>query len=135
MANQNKAANLLGSVSFVMLLVCFILGAGLVQNDDRINEMEMKIAELENRLQGTQSVFALSSNETTEETTLTEQTTETTQIQTEQAKHTEYKVQKGDTLIGISKNKYGTASKVNEIRELNEIAGNKIVVGETLLLP
>ena len=135
MANQNKAANLLGSVSFVMLLVCFILGAGLVQNDDRINEMEMKIAELENRLQGTQSVFALSSNETTEETTITEQTTETTQIQTEQAKHTEYKVQKGDTLIGISKNKYGTASKVNEIRELNEIAGNKIVVGETLLLP
>ncbi len=138
MADQNRTANLLGSVSFVMLLVCFILGAGLVQNDDRITEMEMKIAELENKLQGTQSVFALSNDKTTEETTVQTTTQETTALestQAEESKHTEYKVQKGDTLIGISKNKYGTAAKVNEIRELNDIAGNRIVVGETLLLP
>lgn len=138
LANQNKTANLLGSVSFVMLLVCFILGAGLVQNDDRITEMEMKIADLENRLQSTQSVFALSNNEVNSEETTIQITTQAetqAETQTEEIKHAEYKVQKGDTLIGISKNKYGTAAKVNEIRELNNIAGNRIIVGETLLLP
>ena len=38
--DQSKTINLLGSLSFVMLLVCFIMGATLVQNDDKLNQLE-----------------------------------------------------------------------------------------------
>ena len=44
-------------------------------------------------------------------------------------------VKEGDTLIKISKSVYGNTSKVNEIRELNKIEDNNIVVGHKLLLP
>ncbi len=143
--NQNRAINLLGSVSFVMLLVCFIMGAGLVQNDERIRDMEMKITALESQFQSSQSVFALSnehsdeeSSESTSEYTTessTESTTEAAEEATEEKKYTEYRVKPGDTLIGISKSTYGTSARVSDIRELNNIAGNKIVTGDILLLP
>lgn len=146
--NQNRAVNLLGSVSFVMLLVCFIMGAGLVQNDERIREMEMKLTALESQFQSSQSVFALSMDSTVETTltettvpeTSSEQPTEpitepVTETAAELPKYTEYKVKSGDTLIGISKSTYGTSARVSDIRELNNIAGNKIITGEILLLP
>ena len=71
-AEQKKMVNLLGSLSFVMFLVCFIMGAGLIQNDERLNEMEEKMVMMEAALDGTQSVFAAQSGtETTvEETTV-----------------------------------------------------------------
>lgn len=142
-ANQNRAINMLGSVSFVMLLVCFIMGAGLVQNDERIRDMEMKLTSLENQFQNSQSVFALSNESTTAEAAdqqttqpITETESEpTTESATEPPKYTEYRVKSGDTLIGISKSTYGTSARVSDIRELNNIAGNKIITGEILLLP
>ena len=53
----------------------------------------------------------------------------------ETQRHAEYVVKEGDTLIKISKSVYGNTSKVNEIRELNKIENNNIVVGHKLLLP
>ncbi len=142
--NQSRAINLLGSVSFVMLLVCFIMGAGLVQNDERIRDMEMKLTALESQFQSSQSVFALSNESTTAEIITTEALTEpyseavteaATQVETKQPQYTQYRVKSGDTLIGISKSTYGTAARVSDIRELNNIAGNKIITGDILLLP
>lgn len=145
--DQSKTINLLGSVSFVMLLVCFIMGAGLVQNDDKLSALETKLAALENEFQSSKEVFA-SNQLTTTEITTTAQTTVTqtsesvteapTQAEnnaTSSVDHEKYEIQAGDTLISISKKKYGTTAKVDEIRELNNIENDKIVVGKTLLLP
>jgi nucleoid-associated protein YgaU len=105
-----------------------------------------------NRLQadfdGTKSVFAAQSEQTTlqtaEPTTMptTAQPVTTQQLQNTQADEPQtqkqaetYIVQSGDTLINISKKIYGTADKVDEIRELNNISESRIVAGEELKLP
>lgn len=47
-----------------------------------------------------------------------------------------YKIQKGDTLIGISLRNYGTDAKVRDICSLNQIANpDDIKIGQTILLP
>ncbi len=49
---------------------------------------------------------------------------------------TSYKIQKGDTLIGISLRNYGTDAKVRDICSLNQIANpDDIKIGQTILLP
>lgn len=134
--DQTKTINLLGSLSFVMLLVCFIMGVGLVQNDDKLNNLESQLTALENEFQSSKEVFASMSEPTTITTTETIETTTEAVTQSEaKAEPTEYTVQAGDTLIGISKAKYGNSSMVQEIRELNNIENDKIIVGKTLLLP
>ncbi len=139
--DQSKTINLLGSVSFVMLLVCFIMGAGLVQNDDKLNSLEAQLTALENEFQSSKEVFAAYQAQATETTTeaATEITTQTvTQAETQasaQAEPTKYTIKAGDTLISISRNKYGNTSMVQAIRELNNIQNDKIIVGKTLLLP
>ncbi len=47
-----------------------------------------------------------------------------------------YQVQKGDTLLEISRVRYGTEDMVNKICEINALEdGDKIYVGQTILLP
>lgn len=137
--DQSKTINLLGSVSFVMLLVCFIMGAGIIQNDDKLNSLEAQLTALENEFQSSKEVFASMSEPSTEAATeaitTTEMTTEAITQSEAKAEPTEYKIQSGDTLISISKAKYGNTSMVQEIRELNNIENDKIIVGKTLLLP
>ena len=150
LSQEKGLLNLLGGVSFIMLLVCFVMGAGLIQSDERISAMEQQIAQLQETLDGTQSVFASQTQQTTVQAvkaqkTTVENTTVPTTVQTTQAptkapepetqRHSEYVVKEGDTLIKISKIVYGNTSKVNEIRELNKIEDNNIVVGHKLLLP
>jgi len=45
---QKKIINLFGSLSFVLFLVCFIMGAGLIQNDDRISKIEQQLDNIDN---------------------------------------------------------------------------------------
>lgn len=137
--DQSKTINLLGSVSFVMLLVCFVMGAGLVQNDDKLNSLQAQLTALENEFQSSKEVFASHVEPTTmavtETVTTTEKATEAVTTAEAKAEPTKYKIQSGDTLISISKAKYGNTSMVQEIRELNNIENDKIIVGKTLLLP
>ena len=47
-----------------------------------------------------------------------------------------YRVEKGDTLLEISRLRYGTDDMVGKICEINGLEdGDKIYVGETILLP
>lgn len=137
--DQSKTINLLGSVSFVMLLVCFIMGAGLVQNDDKLNSLEAQLTALENEFQSSKEVFAAyqaaATETTTEVTTATEAATEAVTQASTKAEPTKYTIKTGDTLISISREKYGNTSMVQAIRELNSIQNDKIIVGKTLLLP
>lgn len=97
---QKKMVNLLGSLSAVLFLVCFIMGAGLIQNDDRISKLEEQLAAIDNSYKfllsqikedKTQSVFAaqqstelIKENTTVKEEQTTQAiTAETTVTQTE----------------------------------------------------
>lgn len=136
--DQSKTINLLGSLSFVMLLVCFIMGAGLVQNDDRLNNLQAQLTALQSEFQNTKEVFAsyqATSTEATTETTTVTTATKTSLQASAEPQPTKYKIKAGDTLISISKEKYGNTAMVQKIRELNNINNDKIVVGKTLLLP
>ncbi len=137
-ADPSKAINLLGSVSFIMLLVCFIMGAGLVQNDDRLNELQEKLTALESEFQSSQQVFASYQEAAQQTASTTELVTEATTAAVEStavSEHEIYEVQAGDTLTSISREKYGDTSMVSEIRELNNITDDKIIIGKTILLP
>ncbi len=65
--HQRRTVNMLATLSAVLFLICFIMGAGLIQNDDRISTMENQLTQLNTayrdllvqvREDGTQSVFA-----------------------------------------------------------------------------
>lgn len=132
-SDSRKMINLLGGVSLIMLMVCFVMGAGLVQNDERINSLEEKISFLEMSFNESKSVFA--SQNQVEYTTQTTTLAPTTTMTTTTAQQKKYVVQNGDTLIKICKKMYGTTANLQKLKELNNLKGNTIVVGETLLLP
>ncbi len=139
MAEQKRLSNLLGSVSFVMLLVCFVMGAGLIRSDERINTLEHKLSLMENDIQGVQSVFASQTQTTTlavETTTQPTTSTTTTAVQAEKNEYTYYTVESGDTILKICKNHYGDGSKIDEVMELNDIDDpSRLYVGMELKLP
>lgn len=42
-----KMSNIFGSLSAVLFLICFIMGAGLIQSDDKIAELEKRLVKLD----------------------------------------------------------------------------------------
>lgn len=165
---EKNMINMLGAASFIMLMVCMVMGAGLIQNSERLSNMEGKLNQLQAELEGTKSVFAAQTTTAAEAVTQpsTAQITQTTQaaqaVQPTQAatavqppqpvnapqpaqpttqKQAQaeaprtYTVENGDTLINISEKIYGTADKVQEIKELNNKSTNTIFAGETIKLP
>jgi LysM repeat protein len=66
--DQKKTVNLLASLSAVIFLICFVMGAGLIQNEGRISKLESRIQVLNNlykELNNTESVFSSQINKTT----------------------------------------------------------------------
>ncbi len=144
---EKKAAGLMSTLSFVMLMVCFVMGAGLVQNDKRINELEMNVATLKNEFaaDNVQSVFAADAvaAEQTEQTTLEatsqttlEQTTAAENLTTKAPELSKYRVEKGDTLSRISEKVYGTIGMIEDIMRLNGMEdADDLTEGTQLVLP
>lgn len=100
-AEQKRMVNLFASLSAVLFLICFVMGAGLIQNDDRISELENKLSAIDTSYKyivsqikddNAQSVFAAQQNNDIKEVAVstTEAITElTTQlIQTTEAQKT-----------------------------------------------
>ena len=46
--DQRKIVNMLASLSAVLFLICFIMGTGLVQNEERISKLENELQTLNN---------------------------------------------------------------------------------------
>ncbi|MBQ6553761.1 MAG: LysM peptidoglycan-binding domain-containing protein, partial [Firmicutes bacterium] len=144
---EKKTAGLMSTLSFVMLMVCFVMGAGLVQNDKRINRLELDLETLENELEaadGAQSVFAADyvnavPVETTEICTAVPETEEPSEPPTEAMEEetkAPYRVEKGDTLSRISEKVYGTIGRMEDIMQLNGMDdADSLVEGMELVLP
>lgn len=78
-----RVVNMLVSLSAVLFIICFIMGAGLIQSDGRISKLEGDIASLDATSDflvgqvkqiGTQAVFANQANETSQINAQQEQT-------------------------------------------------------------
>ncbi len=70
-----KMSNIFGSLSAVLFLICFIMGAGLIQSDDKIAELEKRLVKLDDSYRyilsqikddNVQSVFAQNSSKYSE---------------------------------------------------------------------
>ncbi len=70
-----KMSNIFGSLSAVLFLICFIMGAGLIQSDDKIDELEKRLVKLDDSYRyilsqikddNVQSVFAQNSSKYSE---------------------------------------------------------------------
>lgn len=81
LSEYKKMANIFGSLSAILFLICFIMGTGLIQSDDKITELEKRLAKLDDSYKyilsqikddNVQSVFA--QNNLDYKNTLTEQT-------------------------------------------------------------
>ncbi len=103
---QKKLVNFLGTLSAVLFCACFVMGASIIKNDDRINNVEKQVAAMDNSYTyliktikegNVQNVFAAHSGDNTAKLTEKEtQTEKTTEKQTEKPteKQTEKQTEK-----------------------------------------
>ena len=150
---QKRVLNLLVGLCAVLFIVSFIVGAGLIQNQDRISTMERQLVQLtvsyknlalqlNNR--DTESVFSTNnpnviqedSSQSPKPINTPEPTTQPLPTATLIPIPESYTVRDGDTLNSISIRFYGTSDMVPRIMEHNGITDpNLIVSGSVISLP
>lgn len=173
--SQRKAMAFLCTACTFLIMVILVIGVTLINNYDRMTQMEHAIYELSENLDGTEAsnqeaepqagepevteeaVLAenqqaaqeeqpqepqeAAAEETTEDSATEEPAQEAASDQVETASEEpeqpeQYEVQQGDTLLEISRRKYGTDQMVKEICAANGLEdSDKIYVGQTIVLP
>ena len=173
--SQRKAMAFLCTACTFLVMVILVIGVTLINNYDRMTQMEHAIYELSENMDGTKDVNQETESqadisEVSEEAVLAEnqQAAQEEQPQEQQEtaaeEHTgdsaseepvqetvsdqveaapeepeqpeQYEVQQGDTLLEISRRKYGTDQMVKEICAANGLEdSDKIYVGQTIVLP
>ena len=173
--SQRKAMAFLCTACTFLVMVILVIGVTLINNYDRMTQMEHAIYELSENMDGTEAVNQETESqadisEVSEEAVLAEnqQAAQEEQPQEQQEaaaeEHTgdsvseepvqetvsgqveaateepeqpeQYEVQQGDTLLEISRRKYGTDQMVKEICAANGLEdSDKIYVGQTIVLP
>lgn len=104
---------------------------GNSQQDEQQGSQQGELQAGENQLAGNQPDAEISQNEEG-----LEETEPVEDVMADQKTLVSYTVLKGDTLISICTQKYGSLDKLQEICELNGIANaDNIQVGQTILLP
>jgi LysM repeat protein len=157
---QKRVLNLLVGLCAVLFIVSFIVGAGLIQSQDRLSAMEQQMRQLSssyrnltmqlNRGDGTESAFADENeastldddaNEALENGSPSSQPATSPEPTAEQSTTLppipeSYTILVGDTLNSISIRFYGTSDMVSRIMEFNGITDpNLIVTGSKIDLP
>ena len=172
--SQRKAMAFLCTACTFLVMVILVIGVTLINNYDRMTQMEHAIYELSENMDGTEAVNQETESqadisEVSEEAVLAEnqqaaqeeqpqeqqeaaaeehtgdsaseepvQETVSDQVEaaTEEPEQPEqYEVEQGDTLLEISRRKYGTDQMVKEICAANGLEdSDKIYVGQTIVL-
>ncbi|MDR1000497.1 MAG: LysM peptidoglycan-binding domain-containing protein [Clostridiales bacterium] len=157
--DQRRMLNLLVGLSAVLFIVSFIMGAGLIQNQDRIATLERQTSVLlasyqnlaQNISNSAQSVFAgseqiLSSptpngtatdgagTPTIPATVIEENGAVTlTPIPSSTPRPSSYTVKAGDTLNSIAVKFFGTTDMVDSIMQYNNITDPNLIVSGTVI--
>lgn len=144
----NGKYNTAVSVSAAFLAVVLIMGAGLIKNNDKINELENKINLIATG-QETENVFAASEYSILdqdykdevfpEEDSLANISSESEDIYEELSEDEilcYYIVKEGDSLMRISRKYFGNTSMVDRIAEANNIESpDTIYYGKKIVIP
>jgi len=159
-SDQSRATNLLASLCAVLFIVCFVMGVGLIRNQDRIEQLELTVQQFSIANRDLALVVASAENvpafaetgfgedsahvmagEFTNESALNlDETALLPNLVDEPALvmpvPETYTIQPGDSLLGISIRFFGDAGMVEEILILNGIENaDHIVAGRTIALP
>ncbi|MDR1537656.1 MAG: LysM domain-containing protein [Clostridiales bacterium] len=151
MQEQKRVLNLLVGLCAVLFIVTFIMGAGLIQNQDRIASMEKQIVQLNesyinelSQIGKDVSPAYKTDDDATPATQIIEgnesdapsSQTSATQAEAPSAAPVKYVVKKGDTLNSICVKHYGSAAMLKKVMDYNNIEDpNHIVSGTTIMLP
>ena len=162
--NRSRLTMLAG-VSSILCIACLFMGVSLLNNISRVRKLETEIATLQNSYYAmaeqleeaqTQMVFAAQKAEQEQQERLKKEAEERAAQQKreqeqkaaeEEAKRkaeeeqqnkilAQYVVEAGDSLGYISSKFYGTSAGIKDIMAANGINdGNKIICGQTLIIP
>jgi len=152
LSGQKRIMTFLYTASTFLVMVVLVIGITLINNYEKMEGLEMTLSEISRSLEsqeepvkweealGTEVQEVLANQQ---ESTETESEPEKPEEQPEEVFQTNaekipesYIVQKGDTLLGISKKIYGNGEKMEAICALNGIENSDhILVGQKLLLP
>ena len=141
MATQNDKIN--GRWSYIaatfLILVVMVIGVTTINNYDRMRAVQSSLESISHSIQS-EEVQAKENEEGKEEEPAKETSAGSIEEQNMEDTHkydnNMYIVEKGDTLVKISKKAYGDAKHVDEISEMNGLKnGDLIYVGQKLLLP
>ncbi len=161
---QKKTMAFLYTASTFLVMVVLVIGVTMINNYDRMENMENAIHQISENLDRTAEENIVSEGTDLEEEALEENRqalaeadspeeddgdAEISEIDEEQQEEavqeavsqavqepTRYQVQAGDTLLRICREQYGDEARADEICQLNELEdSDKIYVGQILLLP
>lgn len=147
--DQRKIVNMLSGLCAVLFLICFVMGTGLVQNEDRISKLEKQLKNLNvsyKKIEEKNEIASVFSEQSPKIVKDIEIETETPQKDLNTPQNTDlptqntipktYTVESGDSLSGISQKFFGNSKMVDKIMELNDMDDpDKIYVGKILKLP
>ena len=141
------ASKMVSNLGFAMLIMCVIMGFGMIKSLEKINDVESKVTFLNegyvmlqekvNNQEGTQAV----TNPADEEKQIANgqenaQISATSNNSQNQNKFTKYIVKEGDNLNKISFLHYNTIDNAKKIMNANNLSSSdKIYVGQELIIP
>ncbi|HCC07118.1 MAG TPA: hypothetical protein DEP72_02980 [Clostridiales bacterium] len=135
-----NASRMMASLGFAMLIMCVIMGFGMIKSLEKINDVESKVTFLNEgyvMLQekvNNQDSIPVTANLADEEKQIANGNEEIISVVKE--KYTKYIVKEGDNLNKISFLHYNTIDKSEKIMEANKLSSvNKIYVGQELIIP
>lgn len=147
---KKQHSRFLYAASTFLIIIAFGIGVSMVNNYEKMQNAKESIDVLSDTINNTKKeeveekqpeVIVPEPEKVEPEEPVTE-TPETTEAEEEQKEEAEgdaevfYTVQKGDTLLSISKEQYGDSTHVEEICKANGLEdGNLIFIGQKLLLP
>ena len=156
--SQKKLVAFLYTISTFLIMIVLVIGITMVNNYERMTDVESAIYLLSESLEE-ESEASSDKIETLEETQAVQEleilqpmegtdASEGIEKAEEQEESVQpvmspaveepeaYQIRKGDTLLQISRTRYGTEDMVKTICEINALEnGDKIYVGQTILLP
>ena len=122
-----------------LILVVMVIGVTMINNYDRMRSVQSSLESISHSIQSEEVQAKENEADSKKEAAekLQEDTTEEQKVEdSHKYDNNMYIVEKGDTLVKISKKAYGDAKHVEAISEMNGLKnGDLIYVGQKLLLP
>jgi len=138
-----NASRMMASLGFAMLIMCVIMGFGMIKSLEKINDVESKVTflnegyvMLQEKVNNQDSVPVTANLADEEKQIAIGEEQSNLGTQDNKDKYTKYIVKQGDNLNKISFLHYNTTDKANKIMEANKLSSaNKIYVGQELIIP